>query len=273
MENGFLYHYVELAPTEQIGAHSQQSWELSYILVGQGQRLIGKSQASFSEGDLALVPPGIDHCWYFNPDIKNADGHIVNVSLMFMPEMVKNLAAIFPSLKPQYDYLLAQTHARVFDQDTASLLSEKLVSMRALSDEDKIPLIVSILTILAKNIDNSKIIAGKQGPDLATQRLKQIEIFVACNYARPLSIEDLAKHVGMNKSGFCAFFKRATGKTFVTYLNEYRLAQAKYFLSSGSSDNISQIAYACGFQTIAHFNHLFRSQYGCSPRAFMRKAF
>lgn len=270
MEKGFVYHYVELAPTEQIGAHSQQSWELSAVLVGRGERLIGDNREGFSAGDVVLVPPGINHCWYFNPDTKNQDGHIVNVSLMFMSEMVKKLSEAFPVLKSQYDYLLAQNETRVFNKNVSSRLIELLVSMQYLTDQNKIPSIVSILSLLANNIDHSKTITNNLQPDLSQQRLKQIEIFVSCNYSHHIGIGDLAKHVGMNKSAFCAFFKRATGKTFVTYLNEYRLDQVKYFLSSGANESISQIAYSCGFQTIAHFNHLFLDRYGCSPRSYLR---
>lgn len=266
MKNGFTYYYVELSPTEQIGVHSQQSWELSAVLIGRGERLIGDNREPFFSGDLVLLPPGMPHCWYFNPDTIDYKGHITNVSLMFMSETVMKLAEAFPLLKAQYDHLLLQKEARVFDRTDSTSLIQKLTDMRFLSDEEKIPAVISILTILSKMIDRTRIIENRSNKELSNQRLKQMEIFVACNYARRIGVEDMAKHMGMNKSAFCAFFKRSTGKTFMTYLNEYRLERVLYLLNTNPNTNISQIAYACGFQTISHFNHLFQARYHSNPR-------
>lgn len=59
------YNLVELVPSEQIGLHSQPSWELSYILEGRGIRTVGDTESPFAEGDMVLVIPEMPHCWRF----------------------------------------------------------------------------------------------------------------------------------------------------------------------------------------------------------------
>ena len=41
MKNNFAFHYVRLAPYEQIESHIQSSWVLSYVITGCGKRLVG----------------------------------------------------------------------------------------------------------------------------------------------------------------------------------------------------------------------------------------
>ena len=36
----FTFENVHLAPDEQIGLHQQSTWELSYVIVGSGMRLM-----------------------------------------------------------------------------------------------------------------------------------------------------------------------------------------------------------------------------------------
>lgn len=44
----FTFENVHLAPDEQIGLHQQSTWELSYVIVGSGMRLIGDMTEPFS---------------------------------------------------------------------------------------------------------------------------------------------------------------------------------------------------------------------------------
>ncbi len=270
MENGYRYDFVDLDPTQQVGLHFQDTWELSAVFTGAGERLIGEVREKFEAGDVVLVPPGITHCWYFNPVVTNASGHIVNASLMITKEMLRRLVETFPALKRNYDALLSQTQACKFDGEMSKRIIGIMQDLRQLDDIDRIPRIISLLSLLGENLCCSICISGKQ-EDNTKRKLKQIEIYVACNYARHIGIDDLARHLGMNKSAFCAFFKRHMGRTFVTYLNEYRLSQAEYLIRTKPEESISQIAYACGFQTISHFNHLFRAAFGTSPLSMRKK--
>ena len=57
---------VYLPPHKQIPLHSQDTWELSSVIIGEGARVLGDVSEPFGAGDTVLIPPGIPHCWYFN---------------------------------------------------------------------------------------------------------------------------------------------------------------------------------------------------------------
>jgi AraC-like DNA-binding protein len=66
---------------------------------------------------------------------------------------------------------------------------------------------------------------------------------------------------------FCKMFKKATGLTFTEYLGRVRVEKAKTLLLNPHL-RISEIAYDVGFQSLTHFNRVFREITGEAPTAF-----
>lgn len=97
------------------------------------------------------------------------------------------------------------------------------------------------------------------------QRLEKVRVYCACNYDGRITLEDISRHVGMNKSAFCTFMRHTAGMSFSEYLNDMRLERAKDTLRH-SDYGIAEIADMCGFQNVTYFNRLFRRKFGCSPK-------
>ena len=70
-------------------------------------------------------------------------------------------------------------------------------------------------------------------------------------------------------SHFMRWFKQMTGSSFISYLNERRLAAAAERLRQ-SEDSILSIAEAVGFETLSNFNQQFKKRYGVTPRDYRR---
>jgi AraC-like DNA-binding protein len=66
---------------------------------------------------------------------------------------------------------------------------------------------------------------------------------------------------------FCKMFKKATGLTFTDYLSRVRVEKAKALLLNPHL-RISEIAYDVGFQSLTHFNRMFRKIVGLSPTVY-----
>lgn len=262
----FIYHYVELPPARQMPLHTQPSWELSFVVRGCGHRQIGEDRAHFRRGDLVLVPPGMSHCWYFTAADVDASGCIANISLMFTTRLLDALAELFADTAPSLRRLAGLTDAIAFSPEVSASMGETLMGMRTLPDPERVGDVVSLLSRIARGLDDSRVVGSSPEASSGSKRLRQIEIFVACNYMRPIGVGDVAQLLGMNKTSFCSFFRRATGTTFVSHLNDYRLRQARWLLSQrGPGETVADICYRVGFQTPSHFNHLFRRKYGCAP--------
>ncbi len=91
--------------------------------------------------------------------------------------------------------------------------------------------------------------------------------YVRDNLAEPISSRTAAEHVRVCLPHFCRVFRRATGLTFLRYVAEERLAQAKALLAE-SQRPITEVAFAAGFQSVWQFNHRFKAEVGVSPSAY-----
>ena len=94
--------------------------------------------------------------------------------------------------------------------------------------------------------------------------MNQIQTYVICNAKRDITLDDVARYVGMNRASFCIFFKKATGKTFVTYLNEYRIGLACQLLRQKRM-TVSEICYNVGFNNVPYFNRTFKRHKASPP--------
>ncbi len=270
MDNNFVFHHVRLSPQEQPGCHVQPSWELSYVITGSGYRLIGGESTPFAQGDLVLVPPGLEHAWYFNSECVDGIVTVENITLMFTTEMLRQLADIFPVLSRDLSLFGALEEAIVFESGVREEIVERLNTIDGKSDRDRIGDVINLVSFLAANLSTAKALAHKREDNIQRHKFRQVEIFVSCNYGRKLSIDEISRHIGMNKSSFCAFFRRVSGMTFINYLNNFRLEQASYLLKT-TDYPINAVAYSCGFQTVSHFNHLFKARHGAAPGSIRQR--
>jgi AraC-like DNA-binding protein len=91
------------------------------------------------------------------------------------------------------------------------------------------------------------------------------------HYMESISLEDAAHYVSISKEYLARCFRQETGITLVTYLNRYRVDQAKALLEKGEG-NLTEIALETGFSSSAYFSRVFREEVGMSPRDYKRPA-
>ena len=98
----------------------------------------------------------------------------------------------------------------------------------------------------------------------AVARAKQ---FIAQNQDGAICLASVAKAVNTSTFYFCKLFKRATGLTFTDYLARVRTEKAKTLLLDHNR-RVSEVAYDVGFQSLTHFNRVFKKIVGRSPSSY-----
>ena len=89
--------------------------------------------------------------------------------------------------------------------------------------------------------------------------------------ARPWTVDELAREVGMSRTRFANRFQGLIGVGPVSYLIEWRLQRAAAALRT-SHRTVAEIAYACGYSSQAAFTRAFKEHFGRSPKAFREAA-
>jgi YesN/AraC family two-component response regulator len=97
--------------------------------------------------------------------------------------------------------------------------------------------------------------------------VRRARAYIAGHQADPIDLDNVAKAMHVSTFYFCKMFKKATGLTFTKYLSRVRVEKAKALLLNPHL-RISEISYNVGFQSLTHFNRVFRQIAGQSPTAF-----
>ena len=91
--------------------------------------------------------------------------------------------------------------------------------------------------------------------------------YIAQNYMKKISLEDVAAAVYLSHSYFSKIFKEETGINFVTYLNNYRISVSKNLLMDNSID-IVDVSNLVGYEDQSYFSKRFKKLIGITPGKF-----
>lgn len=100
-------------------------------------------------------------------------------------------------------------------------------------------------------------------PPLITKAKKFIEEHITDD----LSLTQVAKVVHTSVFYFCKLFSKFTGTTFTEYISRLRVERARNMLLNPNL-RVSEIAYEVGFQSLTHFNRVFKNIVGESPTTY-----
>jgi len=88
-------------------------------------------------------------------------------------------------------------------------------------------------------------------------------------YNAGINLSHAAREAGMSVSCFERKFKEKTGKTFVRYVNELRVAKAKDILKEDGI-SMNDVAFACGFTNQFHFTRTFKKITDVPPMGYRK---
>src|SRR4029077_13868405 len=102
---------------------------------------------------------------------------------------------------------------------------------------------------------------------LGPARLRRIKELVHAKLEDDLSLEEMARSVGLSTAHFARMFRKSTGETPHQFILRQRLERAKAMLLAPDA-RILDVAVACGFKTQQHFAQVFRDVWGVSPTEY-----
>ena len=102
---------------------------------------------------------------------------------------------------------------------------------------------------------------------LGVQNAKVLSIIelMEANLSEPLSLIEVAGHVGLSRRQIERLFRTEMGRSPARYYLEIRLDRARHLLVQ-SSMPVVEVAVACGFVSASHFSKCYRELYSRSPQ-------
>lgn len=84
---------------------------------------------------------------------------------------------------------------------------------------------------------------------------------------RNITVESVCRELGVSAAYFSTIFKKETGKTFISFLTDYRMEKAVELLMT-TSDKTYIIAEKVGYADPNYFSYAFKKQYSMSPSKY-----
>lgn len=266
----------EILPFIVVPLHYHTHYELIWIKNGYGVRIVGDRTEAFTNGDMVFMYPNLPHVWendeVFYQGDPNLRAHLLVIH--FSEEIIQMLNKIsdFPTI---LDILkMSQRGIRITGktrQRIAHLMEEGLLA----KEEERIIIFLRILRLMSEGREDLSMLASETFPkyydDLKFSRMRIIDDYIAQNFGRRISIDEMAGVLNMSTSSFYQYFKEKTGQTFINYLNDYRLHYAKKLLETKRMKVVS-VAEVSGFGDVSYFNRFFKQKTGITPTEYMEGA-
>lgn len=100
--------------------------------------------------------------------------------------------------------------------------------------------------------------------------IELVKQYINANYANDLAVSEVAEQLHYHPSYFSTFFKKETGKSFVKYLAEVRVAKACELLLDSPYSN-QKIAAMVGYHDAQYFYKVFKAIVGTTPLEYRMK--
>lgn len=267
-EDGFLRVFERAEPDFPFHWHYHPEFELTLILEGSGQRLIGDSVEEYAPGDLVLLGSNLPHTYHSGP----VEGLHRALVCQFRPGLLGESFLALPEMQPLKTLLAQAEHGLSFSlvagaQRTALL--QRLCNLTSLAQSARMLELLGIFNALAREASARRICGPKLLPARVEdrRRIEKICGLLCESYLEPIDYQRLAETLNLSHASLCRFFRRSTGKTMTDYVNEYRISMAAQLLRE-TDKSIIEIAFEVGFGNYSHFNRQFQKIKGKTPRTF-----
>jgi AraC-like DNA-binding protein len=127
--------------------------------------------------------------------------------------------------------------------------------------------VVKLLSVFAQHLSmlsNQVVMQQENSEPLVITRARD---YIHAHQTEDLSLGQVAKAVNTSTFYFCKLFKKVTGINFTDYLSRVRIEKARNLLLNRNL-RVSEIAFEVGFQSLTHFNRVFKKILGQSPTEY-----
>lgn len=266
--NLFRIEWVKkTTPYSMSSKHYHDYYELYYLWSGERLYFIKNRTYHVHQGDLVLINVNEIH----KTLEAGSDSH-ERILIYFHEEFIKDLL-----VDENYNPLTCFSGAKVIrpeKQDTnviENLLFRMIDETKKNLPETKLYLRVLLLEMLITlhRLQSYQEDDSAEFPGLMHKKVSEIVRYINDHYAQHQSLKIVAAKFNISPYYLSRIFNKATGFSFVEYLNSIRVKEAQKLLKE-TSLTITEIAEKVGYESLTHFGRVFKSITGLSPMKYRK---
>lgn len=255
--------------------HRHKEMQLTWVQHGEGTLMVDHNIHNFRQGDIFIIGGEQPHLFkspasYFEEGSQRV---ICSLDVFFDPGIICQTLLAIPELKHLQGFIAQAQNGLQVPAAHCPEVSRLMDELYKTQDNTQSSILFIQLLQKLAGISSHKTLSQQELRKVNTEtegiRISHIYNYILHNYDKPITLEDVAGQAFMTPQAFCRFFKKHTRHTFVQFLNEVRIGEARKQFSSGSFESISSIAYSSGFNSITNFNRVFKSVMGQAPTEYI----
>ena len=254
-------------------AHWHNSFELIEVVEGRFYCNVDGSEFLINKGNICIINRGRLHHIYtedYNASMCRKKTIIFNPDYFIKDQNIYE-KYILPLLEKDAFAHIQFNIKKGIGLDINTLMKE----IEALEDEKPIgyeleeySLIYKVIRYLYLAYQSSKQ-SIHTTYDANVQIQRNMTSFIHEHFNSKIGLEDIAEAGQVSKSTCIRLFHKYTSKSPIDFLNSYRLQMSAEKLVT-TSEQITEIAYACGFGQPSYFNRLFLKEYNMTPNQYRK---
>ena len=255
-------------------AHWHNSFELIEVVEGKFYCNVDGSEFLINKGNICIINRGRLHHIYtedYNASMCRKKTIIFNPDYFIKDQNIYK-KYILPLLEKDAFAHIQFNIKKGIGLDINTLMKE----IEALEDEKPIgyeleeySLIYKVIRYLYLAYQSSKQ-SIHTTYDANVQIQRNMTSFIHEYFNSKIGLEDIAEAGQVSKSTCIRLFHKYTGKSPIDFLNSYRLQMSAEKLVA-TSEQITEIAYACGFGQPSYFIRLFLKEYNMTPNQYRKQ--
>ncbi len=252
-----------------INWHIHPEYEIVFVRNGNGIVQVASSTETYENGLLILLGPNVPHMPFGNNDSEDNVEVVIQFSERFITEKLQH----FPEFSTMFDFIKKLPKACIFSKETKEKLSGSFLKFSSQSSAEKLLNFMHILYHLSISSGNKWIATSSHYPEIdeiSLPRIRKVFEYVNKNYSQTIQSKTIATQLGLTTNSFCRMFKSATNRSFIGFLNEFRIKKAQEYFDNKNT-SVSEVLYKCGFNDPSYFCKQFRKHTGVSPSTYIRE--
>lgn len=235
--------------------HLHKNVELGYVLSGRTKLRVNAVEHEVNQGDLFLIMP------YQTHSFEDHSEEPLNAVVIIFDD------ALTPAFKTMLNHQSPVTPVFRENSEEIAPIIKKIADFNISDLKYKEQIISGYLSILLGLIaEKQNFVLAEDNSD--SELLQKILIYCSENFKESLSLESVAKALGISKSYVSQIFNNSLKVSFRVYINQFRIHEA-ISLMENTPLSLADIAFESGFQSIRSFNRNFYEYLGVSPTDYL----
>jgi AraC-like DNA-binding protein len=252
--------------------HQHPEVQLTLILASEGKVIAGDYMGTFAPGDIFLIGPNLPHVfrndkrYYEQLDATAAHSYSVFFEWQSFGEKFLSL----PELKKLQEFIKVSECGLHIKDPLRNRISQLMKQLFRTTDMDRLIVLFKILNLLSNDQSGDPLASSgiyNDFNEVDGKKLANVYRFTMNEYHRKIQLNEVADVANMTINSFCRYFKKRTRKSYIDFLTEIRIGQARKLLQQNDL-SISQICFEVGFNNLSNFNRKFRELCQITPTEF-----